>query len=133
AERAMSAFGQRSVRRLIRLALEEDVGRGDVTTEATVEAAVEAVGTIVARHPVVVAGMPIVPLIVEEAGIDATRFEPRCQEGMAVGSETVIGELRGKAGGFLTVERVMLNFLHRMCGVATLTRRYVEAVAGTQA
>jgi nicotinate-nucleotide pyrophosphorylase (carboxylating) len=129
----MSVFSQRSVRRLIRLALDEDVGRGDVTTAATVEAAVEAVGTIVARHPVVVAGLPIVPLIVEEAGIDATRFEIRCHEGVAVGSQTVIGELRGKAGGLLTVERVVLNFLQRMCGVATLTRRYVEAVAGTKA
>ncbi len=129
----MSAFGQRSVRRLIRLALEEDVGRGDVTTEATVERAVEAVGTIVARQPVVVAGLPIVPLIVEEAGIDATRFEPKCHEGMAIGPDTSIGELRGKACGLLTIERVTLNFLQRMCGVATLTRRYVEAVAGTKA
>ena len=58
---------------------------------------------------------------------------PRCHEGAAVGSETVIGELRGKAAGLLTIERVMLNFLQRMCGVATLTRRYVEAVAGTRA
>ena len=128
----MSIFGQASVRRLIRLALEEDVGRGDVTTAATVGAAVEAVGTIVARHPVVVAGLPIVPVIVEEAGIGATRFEARCDEGMAVGSETVIGELRGKACGLLTIERVTLNFLQRMCGVATLTRRYVEAVAGSK-
>jgi nicotinate-nucleotide pyrophosphorylase (carboxylating) len=129
----MSAFGQRSVRRLIRLALEEDVGRGDVTTAATVDAAVEAVGAIVARQPVVVAGLPIVPLIVEEARIEAPRYERRCHEGMAVGSETVIGELRGKASGLLTVERVVLNFLQRMCGIATLTRRYVEAVAGTKA
>ncbi|HSD10289.1 MAG TPA: nicotinate-nucleotide diphosphorylase (carboxylating), partial [Candidatus Binatia bacterium] len=66
----MSVFGQRGVRRLIRLALEEDVGRGDVTTAATVKAAVEAVGTIVARQPVVVAGLPIVAAIVEEAGIE---------------------------------------------------------------
>jgi nicotinate-nucleotide pyrophosphorylase (carboxylating) len=129
----MSAFSQRSVRRLIRLALEEDVGRGDVTTEATVEVAVEAVGAIVARQPVVVAGLPIVPLIVEEARIEAPRYERRCHEGMAVGSETVIGQLQGKACGLLTVERVVLNFLQRMCGIATLTRRYVEAVAGTKA
>jgi nicotinate-nucleotide pyrophosphorylase (carboxylating) len=129
----MSVFGQASVRRLIRIALEEDVGRGDVTTAATVGVAVEAVGTIVARHPMVVAGLPIVPVIVEEAGIEAPRIEARCQEGAAVGSETVIGELRGKAAGLLTIERVMLNFLQRMCGVATLTRRYVEAVAGTRA
>jgi nicotinate-nucleotide pyrophosphorylase (carboxylating) len=129
----MSIFGQASVRRLIRFALEEDVGRGDVTTTATVGAAIEAVGTIVARHPMVVAGLPIVPVIVEEAGIEAPGIEARCHEGVAVGSETVIGELRGKAAGLLTIERVMLNFLQRMCGVATLTRRYVEAVAGTRA
>ena len=129
----MSAFVQRSVHRLIRLALEEDVGRGDVTTAATVEAAVEAVGAIVARQPMVVAGLPIVTPIVEEAGIEATGFEIRSPEGMAVGSGTVIGELRGKAAGLLTIERAALNFLQRMCGIATLTRRYVEAVKGTKA
>ena len=129
----MSPFAQASVRRLIRLALEEDVGRGDVTTAATVDATVEAVGTIVARHPLVIAGLPIVPVIVEEAGIKTTRFEATCDEGMEVGPDTLIGELRGKACGLLTIERVTLNFLQRMCGVATLTRRYVEAVAGTKA
>ena len=128
----MSVFGQWNVRRLIRLALEEDVGRGDVTTAATVDAAVEAVGTIIARHPLVVVGLPIVPLIVEEAGIKTTRFEATCDEGVAVGPGAVIGELRGKACGLLTIERVTLNFLQRMCGVATLTRRYVEAVAGSK-
>jgi nicotinate-nucleotide pyrophosphorylase (carboxylating) len=129
----MSVFGRGGVRRLIRLALEEDVGRGDVTTAATVSAATGAVGRIVSRQAMVVAGLPIVSAIVEEAGIEPPEFEVLCREGLAVEPGTVLGELHGRAGGLLTIERVTLNFLQRMCGIATVTRRYVEAVVGTHA
>jgi nicotinate-nucleotide pyrophosphorylase (carboxylating) len=129
----VSPFDHPAVRRLVRLALEEDLGRGDVTTLATVRPGVGAVATIVAREPVVVAGMPIVAVVLEEAGVSTSRLEAPIAEGMAVGSDTVLCELRGEAAGLLTVERVTLNFLQRMCGVATLARRYVEAVAGTRA
>ena len=130
----MSPFTHASVRRLVRLALEEDVGRGDVTTASTVEPAVQAVGRIVARHPVVVAGLAIVPIILDEARIrEAARFEAKCHDGAAAGSDHTIGELRGRATDLLTLERVILNFLQRMCGVATFTRRFVDAVEGTRA
>ncbi len=71
----MSPFTHAGVRRLIRLALEEDLGRGDVTTAATVDPTVQAVGRIVARQPVVVAGLAIVPIILDEARIREARFE----------------------------------------------------------
>ena len=129
----MTPFAHAGVRRLVRLALEEDIGRGDVTTAATVEPSLEVVARIVARHPVVVAGLPIVPVVLGEAGIGAARFEAKCLEGSVSGSDRAIGELRGHAVDLLSVERVILNFVQRMCGVATLTRRYVEAIDGTRA
>jgi nicotinate-nucleotide pyrophosphorylase (carboxylating) len=117
----------------VRLALEEDLGRGDVTTRATVPSAVEAVGALVARQPLVFAGGPIIAVVLEEAGLSSARVELRHAEGTAVGKGVVLGELRGAAADLLAVERVVLNFLQRMSGVATLTRRFVDAVAGTPA
>ena len=129
----MTPFAQPGVRRLIRLALDEDVGRGDVTTAGTVEEGSEGEAAIVAREPMVVAGVPIVAAIFEVAGITSVHVITKVEEGMAIGSDTVACELRGRAATLLTLERVILNFLQRMCGVATLTRRYVEAVEGTHA
>ncbi|MBI2963843.1 MAG: carboxylating nicotinate-nucleotide diphosphorylase [Deltaproteobacteria bacterium] len=121
------------VRRLVRLALDEDLGRGDATTEATVAAAARAAARIVARRPLVLAGLPLVPVIVEQAARPSIEVEPKRADGAAVESGTVLLELRGAAADLLALERVILNFLQRLCGVATLTRRYVEAVAGTRA
>jgi nicotinate-nucleotide pyrophosphorylase (carboxylating) len=129
----VNPFDHASVRRLVRLALEEDIGRGDATTAATVSAGIPGRATIVARHPVVVAGLPILRVVFAEAGMNAARAELRVEEGKAVGSDTPIAEIADEAARLLTIERVTLNFLQRMAGVATLTRRYVEAVAGTRA
>lgn len=129
----MSPFRQPGVRRLVRLALEEDLGRGDVTSRATVQNEVEAIGTIVARQPLVLAGGPIVAIVLEEAGLSSVRFELNAAEGTAVEPGRSLVELRGAAVDLLGVERVLLNFLQRMAGVATLTRRFVERVAGTSA
>ena len=126
-------FDHPSIRRLVRLALEEDIGRGDATTAATVSACIPGRATIVARHPVVVAGLPILRVVFAEAGMGAARMELRAEEGQTVGSDTPIAEIADEAARLLTIERVTLNFLQRMTGVATLTRRYVEAVAGTRA
>ena len=129
----MSPFAHAAVRRLVRLALEEDLGRGDVTTLGTVDAAVDAVGRIVARQPLWVAGLPIVSVVLEEARSPDIRFEIRRPEGTAAGAQDTIGELHGRARALLSLERVILNFLQRMCGVATFTRRFVEAIDGTRA
>jgi nicotinate-nucleotide pyrophosphorylase (carboxylating) len=129
----VSPFNHASVRSLVRLALEEDVGRGDVTTASTVDPSVRAVGRIVSRHAVVVAGLPIVPIILDEARIPEARFEAKSQDGLATGDDHTLGEVRGHAVDLLSLERVILNFLQRMCGVATFTRRFVDAVSGTRA
>ncbi len=129
----MRPFETASVRRLVRLALDEDLGRGDVTTEATVAMATRATAKVVARQPLVLAGLSLVPVILDEAGRPSMEIESTRVDGTAVGSGTVVLELRGAAVDLLAVERVTLNFLQRMSGVATLTRRYVEAIAGTRA
>jgi nicotinate-nucleotide pyrophosphorylase (carboxylating) len=121
------------VRRLVRLALEEDLGRGDVTTQGAVDPAATAAGRIVARQPLVVAGLPIVRVVLEEARIDDARFEIRCPEGAKAESQDTVGELHARAADLLSLERVILNFVQRMSGVATLTRRFVETVDGTRA
>jgi len=128
----MNPFEHPAVRRLVAAALEEDVGRGDVTTEATIDRDAEAVGTVVSREPVVFAGGELVRVVLAEARVSATSVA-RVEDGMAVGSDAALCEIRGPARDVLVLERVILNFLQRLCGVATLTRRYVEAVAGTRA
>jgi len=129
----VSPFTHAAVRRLVRLALEEDLGRGDVTTLGTVDSAATAVGRIVARQPFLVAGLPIVCVVLEEARVDDARFEIRCPEGTEAESQDTVGELHARATDLLSLERVILNFVQRMSGVATLTRRFVEAIDGTRA
>ncbi len=126
-------FRHPAVRRLVRLALEEDIGRGDVTTAATLGRSVEALATVVARQALVVAGTPIAGVVLEEAGAEEARVRVRAREGKAVARDAVLVEIRADTAAVLGVERVLLNFLQRMSGVATLTRRYVDAVAGTKA
>ncbi|MGH7900087.1 MAG: carboxylating nicotinate-nucleotide diphosphorylase [Candidatus Binatia bacterium] len=121
------------IRRLVQLALEEDLGRGDVTTAALERPDEPMKARVVSREPLVVAGVPIVATVLDEVGGGGAKLDVRSAEGMAVGSDTVLCEIRAAAGVLLSTERVILNFLQRMSGVATLTRRYVEAVAGTSA
>ena len=129
----MNPFRSSSVRRLVELAIDEDLGRGDVTSEATVSASGAVVGRIVARQPLVLAGTPIVSLVLDAAAARSIEITKSGEEGGAVLSGAAVVELRGNAVEMLAIERVTLNFLQRMSGVATLTRRYVEAVAGTGA
>jgi nicotinate-nucleotide pyrophosphorylase (carboxylating) len=117
---------------LIRRALAEDIGRGDVTTEATIPAYVQATARIVARETGVVAGLPLAQRVF--AALDpAIRFEAHVADGDAVEAGATLARISGAARALLTAERVALNFLGRLSGVATLTARCVAAVAGTQA
>jgi nicotinate-nucleotide pyrophosphorylase (carboxylating) len=110
--------------------LSEDVGPCDVTTEATLPASSRAGGTLVARSGCIVSGLPIARRVFEL--LDS---ELAWEEDLAAGSRAQTGatlaRMAGKARAILTAERVALNLLQRMCGIATATRRFVEAVAGT--
>ncbi len=108
-------------------ALAEDLGAGDVTTEACVPEDRRATADGVARQMLVACGIPVAARVF--ALIDgALRFEARVAEGASVAPGTVLWRVEGRARSILMGERVALNFTQRMCGVATATRRYVDAV-----
>jgi nicotinate-nucleotide pyrophosphorylase (carboxylating) len=116
----------------IKCALEEDIGTGDVTTNTIVPAGASLRGRIVAKQDGIVAGLDIardVFLTLDEQ----VRFIPKVEEGSRVTRRDVLAEVEGPARALLTGERPALNFLGRMSGIATLTRKFVDAVAGTKA
>jgi nicotinate-nucleotide pyrophosphorylase (carboxylating) len=111
----------------IAAALKEDLGNGDITTEFFVPEALQARGRIVAREPAVVAGTAAAAEVFRK--IDpTTEVQIVHQDGDAIGAGDVIIEVRGLARSILKAERVALNFLQRLCGIATLTRQFVDAV-----
>lgn len=116
----------------IRRALEEDIGSGDVTTDSIVPAAASLRGRIVAKQTGVVAGIQVAEAVWRELDQRVT-FTPNIADGARVETKTVVAEVAGPARALLTGERTALNFLGRMSGIATLTRRFVDAVSGTHA
>jgi nicotinate-nucleotide pyrophosphorylase (carboxylating) len=116
---------------LIDRALAEDVGDGDLTSEATVPPDARARARIVQKAPGAVAGLDVAAMVFERVDPEL-RFTPRVEEG-AWREEGLVAELEGPARAILTGERVALNFLGRLSGVATLTARFVRAVEGTGA
>ncbi len=117
---------------LLRQALEEDLGRGDLTTEAILKrGSIQAQATVLAKEQLVLAGWPVFLRTFQL--MDEMETEFYLEEGAQVDRGTTVGKLRGKAAVLLQGERVALNFLQRMSGVATLTRKYVQLVAHTQA
>ena len=118
--------------RLARAALDEDVGARDATTEATVDPAAAGVGTFVAKQDLVVAGLDVA-LHVFRALAPNIGWVARAREGDRFKAGDLIASVSGPARGILTGERVALNFLQRMSGVATITQRFVVAVEGTGA
>ena len=120
------------IQRVLVAAFAEDVGPGDITTAAIIPGDAAARARAVVREAGVIAGLPVFS--------DAFRFTDHAvqvvesiDDGAAVLPGDVIAELHGPAAAILTPERVALNFLQRMSGIATATARYVAAVAGTQA
>jgi nicotinate-nucleotide pyrophosphorylase (carboxylating) len=118
--------------RLARAALDEDVGSRDATTEATVDPEASAAGTFVAKQDLVVAGLDVA-MHVFRAVSPKIGWEARAREGDRFKPGDLIASVTGPARAILTGERVALNFLQRMSGVATMTARFVDAVAGTGA
>ncbi|MBA3400748.1 MAG: carboxylating nicotinate-nucleotide diphosphorylase [Actinobacteria bacterium] len=117
--------------RVVTAALAEDVGAGDVTTEATVDA--DALGTaeLLLKEPGVVSGLAAVEAVFLALDPDV-QFEALVEDGTFVEHMTVVAVVSGPLRAILTGERVALNFLGKLSGIATLTRRYVDAVAGTE-
>jgi nicotinate-nucleotide pyrophosphorylase (carboxylating) len=116
---------------LVRLALQEDLaGYGDVTSAWTVPEDDHARAALVARSEIVVSGLPLAAAVLAEVDASAS-FTPQVDEGSAVRAGSLLAVLDGRARGLLAAERTLLNLVIRLCAVATYTRRFVNAVAGT--
>src|SRR5512140_1366134 len=109
---------------IVRLALAEDIGSGDVTTNACVPPDRQARGRFLAREPLVLAGTDILTQLYDDIVL-------RKQDGDSCADMEVIAEVAGPARRLLTYERTALNFLQRLSGVATVARKFADAVAGT--
>ena len=120
------------LRELVIAALAEDVGPRDATAECTMPAGTRARGTLLAKQDLVLAGLDAAHFAFE-ARVPDLVWQPRFADGNRVEKGASIGALSGDARGVLSSERVALNFLQQASAVATLTRRFVDAVAGTRA
>lgn len=121
------------VRRLVELAHDEDLGEvGDVTTHLCVPASARSEAVIITREPCVAAGLAAVEDVLDVFAPTAV-FRPSVMDGSAAAAGGTLGRLMGPRREILAVERTLLNIVARLCGIATLTRRFVDAVAGTGA
>lgn len=127
----MDGFTAAELDARLREFLAEDVGFADVTTDAIVPSDAVATAEIVAKSECVVSGLPVARRVFELLDPDLS-WEERTPAGSKVPPGAILARLSGKARAILTAERVALNLLQRMCGIATATRRYVDAVEGTR-
>jgi nicotinate-nucleotide pyrophosphorylase (carboxylating) len=120
------------IRPLVRLTLKEDLGHGDITSKWTVPKQARALGLIMTKEDAVIAGLPVAKLVFEL--VDQTlSFQAVTQDGARLGYGAVLAQIQGSARSILAGERVALNFLQHLSGVATLTSKYVAEVQGTSA
>ncbi|MDE2902509.1 MAG: carboxylating nicotinate-nucleotide diphosphorylase [Chloroflexota bacterium] len=120
------------VARAVELALAEDIGSGDLTSRAVVPEETRLRAALTAREPLTLAGMPVVREVYRQLG-DPEALDDAIQEGSRIQSGEVAGYIDTSARLALTGERTALNFLQRLSGIATRTRTFVDAVAGTGA
>ena len=119
-----------AARQAIYVALAEDVGTGDITSQAVVPAGMHFLGRLMARHGMVVAGLPIAAKVFQTVAPE-TLFTEKVREGRSVTAGTILAEIKGPAHRLLAAERTALNLLQHLSGVATETRAYVERLRGT--
>ena len=128
----MDSLTTDEIRRAVQAALAEDIGAGDVTTLATVPETISFRAAMVAREPLVLAGIAFARAAFEELSA-SVRIEQQVQDGAAAAAGSTLMSVSGPAHAILTAERVALNFVQRLSGVASLTAAYVEAVKLTSA
>ncbi|HUQ86640.1 MAG TPA: carboxylating nicotinate-nucleotide diphosphorylase [Vicinamibacterales bacterium] len=125
----VTALPVEAYRDLVRQALAEDRGRGDATSAATIAKGIRARGTILAKVDLVVAGINVAAEAFTQLDSNAV-FEVRWGDGSRVESGEIVADVIGDAHALLEAERTALNFLQRLCGVATLTAKFVDAARG---
>lgn len=119
------------VRRIVRLALEEDIGTGDATTEAVIPEGTRAEARVVAKAAGVLAGGPVARMVLEEVD-RSVAFEALVNDGAEVTPGDVVMRATGDARSLLVAERTLLDFVMRLSGVATAARRFVERLADSK-
>jgi nicotinate-nucleotide pyrophosphorylase (carboxylating) len=117
---------------LVKYALSEDVGTGDITSLNCIRAGIQARAALVAKAPGIVAGADVARLVFREVDPNV-KFRLTSGDGTEIEPGQAIAQVVGDAGSIFKAERTALNFLQHLSGIATLTRRYVDAVAGTGA
>ncbi len=118
--------------RIIKNALEEDIGSGDITTSSTVDEGTYIEGSFIAKEKGVVCGIQILKRVFELID-ESIEIDEHVSDGESVETGRELAVIRGKAASVLTGERVALNFLQRLSGIATMTREYSDKVRGTKA
>ena len=129
------------IRTVLEAALLEDKAASDITTALTVDPRTRATGTVLAMEPCILSGLGAIPIFLEVFAkmqpVPIGRFEvishPEIFDGVRVRKGQPLAVIRGNASAILSTERVILNLLGRMCGIATLTNAFVKAIAGTGA
>lgn len=122
----------REIRHAVRAALDEDIGSGDVTTLATVPANAEATAVMRARESLVVAGLALAEVAFAQLS-PKVRIKRLVRDGQQIKPGANMLKVTGPARAILSAERVALNFVQRLCGIATLTARFVAGAQGTRA
>jgi nicotinate-nucleotide pyrophosphorylase (carboxylating) len=128
----MEPLSTEEIQQVVKSALSEDIGSGDVTTLATVPENVSAAAVMRAREPLVIAGLALAEAAFGQLS-GTVRLARKMQDGQRASSGSVLLQVSGPARALLSGERVALNFVQRLSGVATLTAKFVEAVKGTNA
>jgi nicotinate-nucleotide pyrophosphorylase (carboxylating) len=128
----MKKLNMEKVRPLIQMAIEEDLGHGDITSELLFGDDTVAKATIVSREEIVVCGMGLVREILK-CYDERLKLKARINDGESAHVGSKLGTIEGPLRPMLSAERVMLNFLQRLSGIATTTRKYVNAIQGTKA
>ena len=128
----MASIDLNLVRDVLQAALKEDIGSGDITSRATIPESATAVARYTTKQPLVVSGVPVACELVRMVDSQLT-FTTLQQDGEYVETGIAIAEMQGSARSILAAERVTLNLLQRMSGIATMTRHYVDRVRGTKA
>jgi len=122
----------RALRDFVRAALTEDIGPGDITCASVIPEGARLSATAHAREPLVCAGLPLAEAVFRELDTDC-RFGRSLREGEGCAVGDAVFDVSGRARALLSAERTALNILQHLSGIATLTRRYADAIAGTGA
>ncbi|MHC4324135.1 MAG: carboxylating nicotinate-nucleotide diphosphorylase [Planctomycetota bacterium] len=128
----MKKLNLAKARPLIRMAIEEDLGKGDMTSELLFKKDTLAKANIISREEIIVCGMDIAGEILKSYD-ERLKLKVRIDDGQSAHVANQLGTIEGPLRSMLSAERVMLNFLQRLSGIATTTRKYVRAIQGTKA